>query len=57
MIYLVLYIVVKIVLYADDTALFFASRNIQIIQSALEEDLNAAGEWFSFLVFKIARIG
>ena len=37
----------KIVLYADDTALFFAGRNIQTIQSALQEDLNAVGEWFS----------
>ena len=37
----------KIVLYGDDTALFFARRNIQTIQSALEEDLNAVGEWFS----------
>ena len=34
----------KIVLYANDTALFFADRNIQ---SALQEDLNAVGEWFS----------
>ena len=37
----------KIVFYADDTALFFAGRNIQTIQSALQEDLNAMGEWFS----------
>ena len=37
----------KIVLYADDTALFFADRNIQTIQTALQEDLNAMGEWFS----------
>ena len=37
----------KIVLYVDDTALFFAGRNIQTIQSALQEDLNAVGEWFS----------
>ena len=40
----------KIILYADDTALFFAGRNIQTIQSiqsALQEDLNAVGEWFS----------
>ena len=37
----------KIVLYADDTVLFFAGRNIQTIQSALQEDLNAVGEWFS----------
>ena len=34
-------------MYADDTALFFAGRNIQTIQSALQEDLNAVGEWFS----------
>ena len=34
-------------MYADDTALFFADRNIQTIQSALQEDLNAVGEWFS----------
>ena len=34
----------KIVLYADDTALFFADRNIHSIQSALQEDLNAVGE-------------
>ena len=33
----------KMVLYADDTALFFADRNIQTIQSALQEDLNAVG--------------
>ena len=37
----------KIVLYADDTALFFAGRNAQTIQFALQEDLNAVGEWFS----------
>ena len=37
----------KIVLYADDTALFFADRNFHSIQSALQEDLNAVGEWFS----------
>ena len=37
----------KIALYADDTALFFAGRDIQTIQSALQEDLNAVGEWFS----------
>ena len=37
----------KIVLYADDTSLFFADRNIQTIQSAIQEDLNALGEWFS----------
>ena len=37
----------EIVLYADDTGLFFARRNIQAIQSALREDLNAVGEWFS----------
>ena len=37
----------KIVLYADDTALFFSGRNIQTIQSALQEDLNAMGELFS----------
>ena len=37
----------KIVLYADDTALFFSGRNIQTIQSALQEDVNAMGEWFS----------
>ena len=34
-------------MYADDTGLFFARRNIQAIQSALQEDLNAVGEWFS----------
>ena len=34
-------------MYADDTALFFADRNIQTIQSVLQEDLNAVGEWFS----------
>ena len=38
-----------IVLYADDIALFFAIRNIQTIQSALQEDLNAVGEWFSLI--------
>ncbi|PFX12690.1 putative RNA-directed DNA polymerase from transposon BS [Stylophora pistillata] len=37
----------KIILYADDTALFFAGRNIQTIQSTLQEDLNAVDEWFS----------
>ena len=37
----------KIVLCADDTALFFADRKIQTIQSALQEDLDAVGEWFS----------
>ena len=37
----------KIVLYADDTALFFADRKFHSIQSALQEDLNAVGEWFS----------
>ena len=26
---------------------FFAGRNIQTIQSALQEDMNAVGEWFS----------
>ena len=34
-------------MYAYDTALFFAARNIQTIQTALQEDLNAVGEWFS----------
>ena len=37
----------KIVLYADDPALFFAGRNIQTIQSALQVDLNTVGKWFS----------
>ena len=37
----------KTVFYADDTALFFAGSTIQTIQLALEEDLNAVGEWFS----------
>ena len=30
----------KIVLYVDDTALFFADRNFHSIQSALQEDLS-----------------
>lgn len=34
-------------MYADDTVLFFDGRNIPTIQSALQEDLNAVGEWFS----------
>ena len=37
----------KIVLYSDDTALFFADRNVQTIQTALQEDMKAVGEWFS----------
>ena len=37
----------KIVLYADDNAPFFAGRNIHTIHLALQEDLNAVGEWFS----------
>ena len=39
----------KIVLYANDTApfFFFADRNIQTIQTSLQEDLNAVGVWFS----------
>ena len=37
----------KIVLYADGTALFFAERCVQTIQSYIQEDLNAVGEWFS----------
>ena len=37
----------KIVLYADGTALFFAGRCVQTIQSTIQEDLNAVGEWFS----------
>ena len=37
----------KVVLYADDTALFFAEKNVQTIQSILQDDLNVAGEWFS----------
>ena len=35
-------------MYADDTALFFADRNIQTIQTSLQEDLNAVGECFCF---------
>ena len=34
-------------MYADDTALSFADRNIQTIQTSQQEDLNAVGEWFS----------
>ena len=34
-------------MYADDTALFFADRNIQTIQSVIQEELNVVGEWFS----------
>ena len=37
----------KIVLYADGTALFLAGRCVQTIQSTIQEDLNAVGEWFS----------
>ena len=36
----------KIVLYADNSTLFFACRDIQTVQSALQEDLVAMGEWF-----------
>ena len=38
----------KTVLYSDNSALFFACRNIQTIQSGLQEDLVAVGEWFPF---------
>ena len=37
----------KVVLYADGTALCFAGKDIQTIQSILQDDLNIAGEWFS----------
>ena len=36
----------KIVLYADDTAIFFAHKEVPMIQSTLQQDLNALNNWF-----------
>ena len=36
----------KIVLYADDTAIFFAHKELPMIQSTLQQDLNALNNWF-----------
>ena len=36
----------KIVLYADDTAIFFAHKELLMIQSTLQQDLNALNNWF-----------
>ena len=35
----------KITLYADDTAIFFAAKDIKIIQKRLQEDLSLAHSW------------
>ena len=37
----------KVVLYADDTALFFANKDVMTIERALqEEELNSLNNWF-----------
>ena len=36
----------KIVLYADDTALFFANKDVMTIERALQEGLNSLNNWF-----------
>ena len=36
----------KIVLYADDTAIFFAHKDVHTIQSTFQQDLNALNNWF-----------
>ena len=36
----------KIVLYADDTAIFFAHKEVPMIQSTLQQDLSALNNWF-----------
>ena len=35
-----------IVLYADDTAIFFAHKDVHTIQSTVKQDLNALNNWF-----------
>ena len=35
----------KIVLYADDTALFFAHKDTKTIESVLQQELNAVADW------------
>ena len=36
----------KVVLYADDTALFFASKDVMAIERVLQEELNSLNNWF-----------
>lgn len=36
----------KIALYADDTALYFAGKDIYSIEHALQDDLNQLNSWF-----------
>ena len=36
----------KIVLYADDTALFFANKDVMTIERVLLEELNSLNNWF-----------
>ena len=36
----------KIVLYADDTALFFSSRNVDELENALNRDLSNIHQWY-----------
>ena len=37
----------KIVLYADDTALFYAHKDVKTIEIVLQQDLHALNNWFS----------
>ena len=36
----------KVVLYADDTALFFANKDVMTIERVLQEELNSLNNWF-----------
>ena len=36
----------KVVLYADDTALFFANKDVMTIARVLQEELNSLNNWF-----------
>ena len=36
----------KVVLYADDTALFFANKDVMTIERVLQEELNFLNNWF-----------
>ena len=36
----------KVVLYADDTALFFVNKDVMTIERVLEEELNSLNNWF-----------
>ena len=36
----------KVVLYADDTARFFANKDVMTIERVLQEELNSLNNWF-----------